>query len=223
MRTLGPYRLANGPMLPTPCNPGRLRWRRRAIGMGALLLVVLGLWAVQRPLLVGFAQLFRVEDPAPSEAIVLLLGGPNHRPQRAAALFRAGLAPRILLAQSERQPEQPFDETELTCRNLRRHGVPSDAIVVLPKIVTSTRDEAQAVRAYVRTHPMRRITLITSRFHTARARWIFRRTLEDLGVEVRATGIEHPQFSETNWYQTEAGLVAYFEELIKMILYRLRY
>jgi len=63
-------------------------------------LVVSGLWLARRPILTGYAGLFRVDDPVTSDAIVLLLGGADHRAPKAAELYARQIAPRILLARS---------------------------------------------------------------------------------------------------------------------------
>src|SRR5262249_28133887 len=50
--------------------------RRRWIGLGCLVAVSIGVLS-HHPLLVGFARLFRVDDPAPSDALIVLTGSWN--------------------------------------------------------------------------------------------------------------------------------------------------
>jgi uncharacterized SAM-binding protein YcdF (DUF218 family) len=176
-----------------------------------------------RPLLVGFAGLFRVDDPAPSDAIVVLLGGPGHRPETAAKLYRQGLAPVVLVCSSGYGSDVHLDETEMYLATLTRLGVPRAAVRVLPGRVTSTREEAQRVRGLVQSRPIRRIIVVTTAFHTARARWVFRRVLRGTGIDVRMAAAEHPQFNESNWYRSDEGMVLYFAETIKTLYYRLVY
>src|SRR5438105_1135897 len=71
-------RLANGPMLPPVRHPLWGRCRRVLGRLGLLGVVLLGLVLAHRPLLVGFARLFRVDAPAPADAILVLLGGFDH-------------------------------------------------------------------------------------------------------------------------------------------------
>ena len=73
------------------------------------------------------------------------------------------------------------------------------------------------MRDYVRTHPVRRITVVTTAFHTARARWIFRKALRGTGVEVHMAAARDPSFDESNWYTKDEGLVAYFQETLQWI------
>lgn len=193
----------------------------RTVGILALLgVAVLFLPAGLR----AYAGWFRVDDPAPADAIVLLLGGESNRPERAAELFREGIAPVILLGDSGRFGKSQRSETGETVRILIAEGVPAEAIRVLPPpVVTSTFMEARAVRNYAVEHSLKRIVVVTTTFHTRRARWIFRRTLKGLPIDVRAAAARHPQFDESDWFHTDEGLVTYLDESIKTIYYWIVY
>jgi uncharacterized SAM-binding protein YcdF (DUF218 family) len=186
---------------------------------GALLLVF------HRPLLVSIASAFRVHDPAPSDALVLLMGQWDSRAVGAARLYDQGVAPVILMGSTAPHPEPDLCESALNRAVLLRSGVPADAIRVLgePNPVTSTRDEALRVLGYLRAHPARRITVVTTSFHTARSRWVFRKVLKGAGVDVRMAAIPDPRFDESNWYTNVDGMIEYTEEALKAIVYRLAY
>jgi len=210
------------PAPPNPRPPSRwVRLRQRFIHVAAILaLLGLGLTLAHRPLLIGFAHLFRVNDPAPSDALVLLHGGRSHRLARLLQLYREGLAPVILMGELGITPILEVDETERIRNYLITNGVPPGAIRILPGgVVESTADEAGRVRDYVRSSPLRRITLVTTAFHTARARWIFRKALRAQGVDVRVAAARRPEYDESNWYRTEQGQLDYFEEAIKTVRY----
>ncbi len=211
--------------MPPMADPSRSRsrLRRRAIAAAVVVFLVMVAVAAHRPLLSGFARLFRVDDPAPSDAIVLLLGGMDHRPRTAASLYARGLAPRILLGTSRRVIPGERSEAEITVSALRALGVPRSAIVVLPEVVTSTREEAAAVSTYAAAHGVRRITVVTTEFHTARARWIFRKSLRGQGIAIHMAASQNPSYNADDWYTTDEGLLAYLNEAFKTIYYRLRY
>jgi uncharacterized SAM-binding protein YcdF (DUF218 family) len=215
--------LVPGPLLSQVEHPEWRQWRQRLFRLLAILAILAGLVAFHRPLLSGFANLFRIDNPAPSDAIVLLLGGGDHRPIRAAQLYRDGIAPTILLGTAESDSRGLVKETRLTVEILLKLGVPRNAIEVLPGIVTSTKEEATAVGVYAKSHPMRRITVVTTSFHTSRARWIFRKVLGDKDLDIRMAAMSNPAFNETDWYRSDEGLVTYFNEAIKIVYYRIRY
>jgi uncharacterized SAM-binding protein YcdF (DUF218 family) len=198
--------------------------RKRIIIWGVLLLIVdcLFLILTSGPVLTWFAYRFRIQDDlVQSDAIVVLLGSSLSRSTKAAELYQAGMAPTILIGRSE---SAHYDETEKNRRILMQRGVSADAIQTLAgEVVESTRDEALRVCDYVRRHSIRRIVVVTTAFHTARARWIFRKTLSGLGVEVRVTACEDPRFTEADWYEKDEGIKVYLAETLKTLCYRLAY
>ncbi len=210
-------------MLPEVPNP---HWRfvRRALGRLMMIAVVLGgLVLAHRPLLVGFARGFRVDEPVASDAIVLLLGGADHRAPKAAELFRQQLAPRILLARSRPSSTPELSETEACRKVLLNRGVPAEAIELLDGIATSTFSEARLVRDYAQVHRLKNILVVTTAFHTARSRWVFQKVLRRTGVNIHLAAADDTVFTEDNWYTRDEGLLAYFNEFIKTIYYRLVY
>lgn len=176
-----------------------------------------------RGLLQGYARLFRVDDPAPSDAIVVLLGGPQARPAHAAALYGEGLAPRVLICNDPGIGPGPPKETGFSVQRMEDLGVPRSAITLVPKSVTSTKEEAEAIRTVVVAAGMKRITVVTTAFHTARARWIFRKVFRGTGVDIRMAAATDPTFDETNWYRRDESAIVYFTETVKTLLYRLLY
>ncbi len=219
----GPFRLAPGPILPPIENPLVRRWRRRLIRLAVVVGILILLIALHRPLLAGFAGLFRVDDPAPSDAILVLLGGPANRPTLAAELYGKGLAPRILIGTSTDDPQAQVNETLLAIGDMVRLGVPRSAIHVMPGLVTSTQHEAAKLAEFSAQHPLKRVTIVTTSFHTARARWIFRKVLKGKNIDIRMAAARHPQFDERTWFRSDEGLVLYFSEAIKTLYYRLVY
>ena len=220
---LSPFRLAPGPLVPAMEDPAWGRWRRRFRRIAAVLGVLIVMAMFHVPLLAGFAGLFRVNDPAPSDAIVVLLGGPGDRPARAAELYRQGLAPLILIGTSTENPKARLNETQLAISDMVELGVPRSAIHMMPGLVTSTQHEAQKVAAFAVSHSFERVTVVTTSFHTARSRWIVRKALKGTNIDVRMAASRHTQFNERTWFHSDEGMVTYFSEAIKTIYYRLVY
>jgi uncharacterized SAM-binding protein YcdF (DUF218 family) len=145
---------------------------------------------------------------ARSDALVLLLGGGSDRPRKAAKLYGRGMGSVILVGGDA--------DLAINRETLIADGVPKEAIQSLGATI-GTREEAQRVADYVRAHPrIQRITVVTTAFHTARARWIFKRALRQTGVEVRTAASDDPRFDETNWYTTSDGVRAYIQEILKI-------
>jgi uncharacterized SAM-binding protein YcdF (DUF218 family) len=194
------------------------RWLRCPLWILAGLLV---LFALHVPILIGMAKFLSVEDPpGRADYIVLLGGGIQNRPQKVAELYRAGVAPRVVLARvqdlrAERMKIYP-NETDASVKLLGLLGVPASAITVLsvPGGTTSTMEEAAAFRTYIEQRGPATVVLVTSRPHTRRVRWAFRRELRGLPVILRMAGADDPRFNERNWWRTEAGAIQYFVEYL---------
>ena len=193
------------------------------------LLLAGGVYLARVPILTALGEFLTVEDRlAPADAIFVLAGEANVRPATAAELYRAGLAPRILIPRPEEYLSHELLElqnvTEAAVMVMRRLGVPDSAITVLemPGGSTSTIDDARLLRDHVLAHDLRRIIVVTSAFHTRRTRWVLGEVLDRERVTLMMAPAPDPRFDESNWWKSEAGLVAYAEEYLKWIHNRCR-
>ena len=135
-----------------------------------------------------------------ADAIVVLSGGRFVAPGPAAVsewrganrffggleLFDAGRAPLLVFTGgwSPRRPEAPT-EGQILASWAERWGVAPERILVTER-VTNTAEEAAAVASLVEPFESRRILLVTSAFHTQRARVLFERA----GLEVIAFPVD---------------------------------
>lgn len=211
---------------------GRLFSRRRlkfaAISLGLVaLLFGLGWWQ-RAPLLKGAARLWVVaETPTPADAIVILGGGVELRTLKAAELYHAGFANRVLVMQPERTELNTLglivDQAALTIKLLKLKNVPDSAIVLLAPEVTSTLEEAEALAAWAKANGVHSLLVTTDLFHTRRARWILNRKLKEVGVDVKMMAVPQKKYDANNWWQTEAGVIDFQNEVIKFAVYRWRF
>lgn len=213
----------------------RLR-RKRAAGRGGLralrlLLVSLVVWFllawVAARSLVVHAGLPR------ADALLVLSGSSNYveRARWAARLYREGRAPLILLTDdgerggwSSQEQRNPFF-VEHAARELNRAGVPLEKIEVLPGIVSSTYDEALALREAAASRNLRSVLVVTSAYHSRRALWTMRRVSQGSDIEV---GVDSPPAGEESpapatWWIGARGWQMVAGEYPKMVYYRLRY
>jgi uncharacterized SAM-binding protein YcdF (DUF218 family) len=65
---------------------------------------------------------------------------------------------------------------------LERAGVDASRVQLLPDRVTNTHDEAEAAAAFARSHPIGRLLIVTSPYHTRRSLATFRRVFAAGGV-----------------------------------------
>jgi len=158
--------------------------RGRGLVVAALVLVVLAVVA-HGPALRLIGRALVVEDPvAKADAIVVVAGGTPSREDAAAALFREGLAPDVVLS----NPLTPDRVRQLITMGARRldyqgesrlvleqRGVPAQAIVALPQPVKTTEAELKVVGELARSRGWRRVILVTSPQHSRRVKLVWSR------------------------------------------------
>ena len=198
-------------------------------GLVLLLLVVLAV-GFRSQILTGLADFLIVNDPLQKAQLIFVLNGDyNSRPFLAARLYQEGLAPQIAIARAQSTPAENLglacNETDISVSVMEALGVPADQIEVLPFPggVTSTFDEASVLRGYVDSHPLGRIILVTSAFHTRRAKWIIDKELAGLPVRLEVAAAPYIEFDQTNWWKNEDGLVTLNNEYIKLVYYLIKY
>jgi uncharacterized SAM-binding protein YcdF (DUF218 family) len=204
---------------------------RNVLSAGAvLLLLVILAFAFRSQILTGVADYLIVNDRLqPADVIVLLNSEVNTRPFRASELYKQGLAPVILIARSQSTPTVELglvpNDTDISVSVMEKLGVPAENIIVLPFPggVTSTMDEASAVRQYVAAHQTHSILLVTSAFHTRRARRTFEKVLVGLPVKLEMVAVPYAGFDQTNWWKNENGLITLNNEYIKWFYYLFKY
>ena len=194
---------------------------------GRLLAVLVAVAAVSLAAVPLAGRLLVVADPLPpsADAIVVLAGSIPSRVLEASDLYRAGVAPRVVvtrerLARGEsglraRGVHLP-ESDELTISALEQLGIPRHAIVRLRRRTRSTESEGQTVARYACSHRLRRLVIVTSRAHTRRARLIYRRALGDV-VAVAVRPSRYDVFSPTRWWHVrrDAKIVLYeYERLL---------
>ncbi len=216
-----------------PCSTKRAALRR-ALLTGACLIVLWMLiaWGAARWLIVG-----NEVDIGRAGALVVLGGSAAYveRTARAAELYAAldhdGAPPRVILTDDGgragwspvEQRNPPF--VELARNELIRGGVREADIETLPPGGDGTHAESVALREYAARHTLRSLLVVTSPYHTRRARWTFQRVFAGEGVTLGfahpAPGAQSPQPSA--WWLTAAGWKTVASEYPKLIYYRLRY
>ncbi len=200
---------------------------RRATALAALLLLLIAFPVGPRlgPWLIA-------EDPLVKADVIFVLGGTRmERPLEGADLYKAGWAPRILLARQLRDG----GELELRTRgisypteaDLQRSilgslGVAPEAVEILDDEQVSTSAEGRALLERAIERHWTRIIVVTSKMHTRRARLALRRQLAPSGIEVIARGSRYDSMDPDHWWRDREDLRFTLFEYQKLALYWLR-
>jgi uncharacterized SAM-binding protein YcdF (DUF218 family) len=204
----------------------RLRQFAWLLAFGCTLLLVC--FVFRAPLLIGVAQAWVVNEPTTNaDAIVVLGGGLENRPFAAAKLFHDGVAPRILYMNVRLSPAEEIgvisSEGEVTHRILLSKGVPETAMTMIGTNIGSTYDESKAVQAWMEKSGAKSIVIATDLFHTRRVRWLFRKELRNDKADIHVVAVDARRYKMNDWWRHEEGVIAFQNEIIKFIYYRLKY
>lgn len=188
--------------------PRRRRWLTAAlVALGVLAVAAVILHA---PLLRILGAWLVVDDRlTPADAIVVLAGGTPNLEIAAAALFRRGLAPRIILSRQA----TPAHHAALMKLGLRPHdyqtearlvleggSVPPPAIIALQEPVKITETELALVHETARAGGYRRVILVTSSDHSRRVGMIWARQ-SGPRVEALVHAVRGESFSPDRWWR----------------------
>jgi len=202
--------------------------RRPATIIAILASVAIAAWLGRGPLLRCAASLWIVSDPISRADAIVILGGNFHvRPLVAADLYRRGLASKILISQTVDMQQASVavtpTDTELNRAALIKLGVPPAAVESFGNANTNTREEAVAVRRWAERNAASSFIIPTEIFSARRVRWIFQRELSGSGMTINVPSFEPPGYTRGEWWKAEQGVIAFQNELVKYIYYRLRY
>lgn len=207
----------------------KIRSRRRRVLL--VLLVCVVAWPLVGWLL---AEMLIVKSAVePADAIIVLSGSSTYRERAewAAKLYREGRAPLIVLTDDKlisgwngAEERNPFFY-ELALKELRSHGVPQDRIRVISEPALGTYLESLNVREYATTNKLSRLLIVTSAYHSRRARWSMVRACEGTGIAVGIDGpppgLQTP--SQWTWWMRRWGWRVVAGEYAKMTYYWWRY
>lgn len=202
-------------MVPAPRTMLIGRSKRAWLRGSAIVVLTAGLLLGHRALLTGFARLFRVDDPAPSDRLLALAVAPDF-PGR---FYERGWASEVVTASEGPVPFPDLNQTTVDREVLIRQGIPADAIRALAPVHpgASYGAIAQRAREDFDRRPVHRITVAVNAHESARVARHFKRAFADTRAEVRVAALTNFRFNETDWYKSDEGLTAYFAEFIETI------
>ena len=187
-----------------------------------------GMWLERESLLRSAADLWIVCDRiTPGDVVVVLGGGLGVRPFIAADLYRQGLVRKIVVSQVA---EERFvnmgvipGHTEINRRILQQLGVPDNAIETFGIANKNTADEAIALRDWAGRNGASVLVIPTEIFSARRVRWTFQQIFSGTAARVEVPSFEPQGYSRAEWWKTEDGMIAFQNEVLKYIYYRVKY
>jgi uncharacterized SAM-binding protein YcdF (DUF218 family) len=176
------------------------------------------LYLVRAPILRFAAESWIIEDPAGKADALIVLSDDNFyadRATRAAELLRQGKAPLIVASGRRLRPNAGI--AELMEHDLVERGVPKDKILRLAHDADSTREEAEVVARLAEERKWHSVIVVTSNYHTRRARYIFRRVFPQ-DIEVGVASARDGDFDPQHWWEKRKSLKELTREFAAMVV-----
>lgn len=171
------------------------------------------------------------EDPlAHADAIFVLDGTRAERWMEAVDLYKAGYAPIIALSPGRMEEAEKilqsrgirFPSTASLARDaMAQMGIDPSAVIVLEGSVDNTGQEAEMLRALAQARGWRTVMVITSQYHSRRARYAFRREFRDTHVAVILRVTRYDTADPAHWWRHRYDVRYVMSELQKLLVYRL--
>jgi uncharacterized SAM-binding protein YcdF (DUF218 family) len=210
-------------MPPLRSRPGGKSRRRLWLLVVVSVAAAFGTW-----LWVSLGRLLYHEDPLQHADVIFVLAGSwLERVAEAGDLYREGRAPLVVLSREMPDPSEQilrargFDVpsiSDMHIKTLQALGVPREAIfVVEPQVATAS--EAATLRQLALERGWRHVIVVTSRFHTARSRLVFRRRLDDVGVQIIMRASRYDNSPLDAWWKDRVSFRFVIFEAEKFVAY----
>lgn len=162
-----------------------------------------------------------------SDMIVVLMGSVYDRILEAADLYDEGYSDRIVLINSYITAKdiiinrgiEVYGNTLLSKMAATDLGIPEEDIIVLDGNSRSTQDEAMTIREYIRNNrEIESIILVTSKYHSGRAKKIFKKALSvlDREIDIYSSPSKYDPSNVNQWWRNREDFQWVVFEYLKL-------
>jgi uncharacterized SAM-binding protein YcdF (DUF218 family) len=165
----------------------------------------------------GYA-LIHEDAPVKSDIAVVLAGDYwGNRIEKGGDLVRQGFVPAALI--SGPSGAYGHNESDLAIDFAVHQGYPASFFIPFPLNARSTQEEAWDILPELRRRHLHHMLLVTSDYHTARARRTWAKAARQMrfAIDIRAIGAPDPDFRADSWWKNREGQKIAFMEWSKTI------
>ena len=188
------------------------------IALVAVIFLPAVLYLARHPIFRLVGEGWVVEDTLDHSDAILVLSDDNFyadRATRASQVYRQGLAPIVVASGRRLRPYAGV--AELIEHDLTERGVPKDKILRVAHDADNTREEAITLAQVAKQKKWRSVIVVTSNFHTRRARYIFSHVFPN-DTKVRITGARDGDFDPARWWEKRISVKDLSREIAGMIV-----
>ncbi len=188
------------------------------ITLVAVVFVVAVLYLARHPIFRLVGESWVVEDTLERSDAILVLSDDNFyadRATRASQVYRQGLGPIVVASGRRLRPYAGI--AELVEHDLIERGVPKDKILRVAHDADNTREEAKTLVQVAKQKKWRSVIVVTSNFHTRRARYIFSHIFPE-DIRIRITGAGDGDFDPERWWEKRISIKKLVREMAGMVV-----
>jgi len=155
-----------------------------------------------------------VDEPRPSDVILVLAGETNRRPERALELLAQGYGRRIVL--DVPTASTLYEVTQIQLAQKYVQDLPQGSLVsICPIDGLSTKDESKDVEKCLAREGAKSVLIVTSDYHTRRALSVFRREIP--GYEYSTAAARDEQQFGVRWWTHRQWAKTFVDEWLRLI------
>ena len=167
------------------------------------------------------AYLIIADDLTPVDAIIIMGGGGEGRMNEALELYSEKYARIIILTETgERIEDFDYLQSFDLRIQLLNNGVPSGNILITESEVTSTLEEAHAVKQLLERRQLSTAIIVTDPFHTKRTSIIFRDVFSGQDIKLYFRPVTPSWYTSRTWFLTADGWKFTILEYVKLLAYK---
>jgi uncharacterized SAM-binding protein YcdF (DUF218 family) len=163
-------------------------------------------YLARHPIMRFAAESWVIDESATHADAIVVLGDDNFyadRATHAAELFRQDVAPVVVASGRRLRPNAGV--SELIEHDLIERGIPKEKILRLTQDADSTIEEAEAVEKLAVARHWKKVVIVTSNYHTRRARYIYRKIFPP-GVAVSVASARDGDFEPEKWWEKRKSI-----------------
>ena len=188
------------------------------IALLCLALLCAIIYFARHPIMRFAAGSWIVDEPAARADAIIVLGDDNFyadRSTRAAELSRQQVAPVVVASGRRLRPSAGIAELEE--HDLIERGVPKEKILRFAHDADSTREEAEGLAKLAVDHHWKSIIVVTSNYHTRRARYIFEKIFP-AEISTSVASARDGDFDPERWWEKRKSIKLFAREIAGMVV-----
>lgn len=161
------------------------------------------------------------QTPVHADAIIVLGGNDGDRAQRAADLYKAGYAPKLVLTGLERGYASPPAHLTWRAEYLVARGVPKSALR-FEVYSENSYEEAENILDLMKKQGWRTVIAVSDPPHMRRLAWTWHRVFKGSGLAYALVASNAAWWAPGNWWREERSGQFVITEYIKIAYYLLK-